>query len=169
MKLHAGLGEVTKGVKDSDVGTGVFGEFVSEGRGIEIEKQRIHTCYGDAEASLINEVGVGLFEEGGSEIESGAHFMEVCLVAEPILKAAGVPAGEIGLIELMAKASEGLDNRGVREAIMEHPVKALTALSGEPGDLRVAADRGGTAGVGFGSAGSWCGTFRGHEEVEVSG
>jgi len=69
--------------------------------------------------------------QGGGEVDAGAHILEPGLFAQPILKAAGMPAGEIGRIELVTELAEGSTDGGVGGAVVEHDVKAFTEFSGE--------------------------------------
>jgi hypothetical protein len=138
LEFKGGTGEVAKGVEDADVGAGTFGEFGLKSRGIKFGEEGVNADHGDTKAGLVEEVGVRLLNDGGGKIEASAHFFEPGLFTEPILESAGMPAGEVGLIEVMALLAKGCDDSVVGSAIAEEEIEALAQFSGQAGDFAMA-------------------------------
>ena len=126
-------------IEEADVVVRVVGELVGEFGGLEggQEAEELGDC--DAETDGVNLFGTIFLKDIGGEIESGAHFAEPSLFFDPVLVTAGVPAGEVVLVQGAAVPAELLEDAAIGEAVVEHNVDGVTDVFGESGDFAVSA------------------------------
>ena len=164
LEFEGGLGEMAKGIEHPDIRSRAFREFGFKRGRVEIGQKSVHADDGDAEAGLVEKLGVRLLEYGGGEVEASPHFIKPILLPEPILKAAGVPAGEIGCIEVMSLFAKGADDGAIGGAVAEHEIEAFAGVGGETGDFAMSANAA-ECGGGGGPSGGTVWWFRGLHET----
>ena len=122
-QVHVGIG--------LGIGDGEFGE------------EFAHADGGELEAEFLEFVGVSVAGQVEGEVEFASEEVEVFLVAEPILVAAGVPVGDVAFGDRVRERRVGglvelLNDLGVGDAVGEEIVYEVAEFFGEAGDFAVA-------------------------------
>ena len=86
-------------------------------------------------ASLLEVVAFVVADDLHGELAFSAHVIEACLLFEPVLVAAGFPAGDLSRVKVGQGSAEFLKDFGVGNAVANHGVDLGAEFEGEPGDV----------------------------------
>ena len=136
--MSSARGEFGKGVEDAGVRTGVFRDAVFKDGGVKFDEEAVHSEDSDTDAGLLDRLAV-LGKDLGGEVEARMLVIEEVLFAEPDLVTAGMPTGEVVLVEGVAVFGDFADDIGVRETVAEHEVDEFTNAMGQASHLAAAA------------------------------